>query len=370
MSRTFWARRQQGRAATFIICLIFVWIFSRVFELRRSSWSCRTLSSCLGIGTHRLYNHAKSDTLDFAAYEEVLHDDTLHYHRLANNTDPSILLLALNQDEASWSSDFRETQRTVYDFLDVVLSTGLNPIDVSLAIMTASLDEYHNIQTAAEILPFARIDIYHRTEVKPEGYSYEHRHSRAAQLQRRSALAQVRNQLMLRALRDEKHIVWLDADVVFLSEGIVQTMLGHSESSEDAGIITARCHQNQMDNYDKNAWRVTDAGVQGSVPEDARDGFVQRLAETRVMVPEAIAGTNDSDIVPLDSVGGTILYIRASLVREGVVFPHFNIVGTTWSQPGWVGVETEGLCYMAKGLTGGGCYTLGGKHHVRHSDWG
>jgi hypothetical protein len=24
----------------------------------------------------------------------------------------------------------------------------------------------------------------------------------------------------------------------------VQTMLGHSESSEDAGIITARCHQN------------------------------------------------------------------------------------------------------------------------------
>jgi hypothetical protein len=69
-------------------------------------------------------------------------------------------------------------------------------------------------------------------------------------------------------------------------------------------------------------------------------------------------------------VGGTILCIRARLVREGVVFPHFNIVGTTWSQPGWIGVETEGLCYMAKGLTGGGCYTLGGKHYVRHSDWG
>jgi hypothetical protein len=369
MSRTFWAKRQ-GRTVTFIICFLSLWILSRVFELRQTSWSCRTLSSCLGFGTHRRYNYAQLDDSDYTAHEEVLHDGTLRYHRLANNTDPSILILALNQDGASWSSDFRETQRTVYDFLDVLLSTGLNPTDVSLAIMTASLDEYHKIRMATEVLPFARVEIYHHTETKPEGYSYEHRHSPAAQLQRRSALAQVRNQLMLRALRDEKHIVWLDADVVFLSEGIVQTMLGHSESTEDAGIITARCHQNQMENYDKNAWRVSDAEVQGSVPEGARDSFVQRLAETRVMVPEAIAGTSDTDIVPLDSVGGTILYIRASLVRQGVVFPHFNIVGTTWSQPGWIGVETEGLCYMAKGLAGGGCYTLGGKHHVRHSDWG
>jgi hypothetical protein len=88
------------------------------------------------------------------------------------------------------------------------------------------------------------------------------------------------------------------------------------------------------------------------------------------MVDQAIMGTGDSEIVPLDSVGGTILYLRAKLVREGVVLTHFNIVGTTWEQPGWIGVETEGLCYMAKGLPGGGCYMLGGKHYVRHSDWG
>jgi mannan polymerase complexes MNN9 subunit len=175
---------------------------------------------------------------------------------------------------------------------------------------------------------------------------------------------------MLRALEDEKHIIWLDADVVFLSNGIVQTMIGHSESTEDAGIITARCHQNQMENYDKNAWRVGDGSVQGVISNDERAASVQKLAETRVMVDQATTGTGDSEIIPLDSVGGTILYICADLIREGVVFPHFNIVGTTWEQPGWVGVETEGLCYMAKGLQGGGCYVLGGKHHVRHSDWG
>ena len=80
---------------------------------------------------------------------------------------------------------------------------------------------------------------------------------------------------MLMALEDEKHIiVWLDADMVFLSDGIVQTMIGHSEKTEDAGIITARCHQNQVDNYDKNAWRVGDGDVQGAIFNDERAASV------------------------------------------------------------------------------------------------
>lgn len=362
--------RSYSRVPMFVFCVFLLWLFSRIFQLRQSSWSCRTVSSCLGIGSHETYLFPKPDLSDVESYEEILHDGILHYHRVTNNTDPSLLFLALNENEQSWSSDFCETRRTAHDFMDVLMSTKLDLINASLAIRTASLDQYHKIRVASESLPFARVDVYHHAETKPAGYSYEHRHSPAAQLGRRSALATIRNELMLGALRDEKHIVWLDADVVFLSDGIVQTMIGHSESTEDAGIITARCHQNQMENYDKNAWRVGDGSVQGVISSDERAASVQKLVETRVLVDQAIMGTGDSEIVPLDSVGGTILYIRAKLIREGVVFPHFNIVGTTWEQPGWVGVETEGLCYMAKGLAGGGCYVLGGKHHVRHSDWG
>lgn len=365
-----WHNRLFSRVLALFLCTLSVWIFSRVFELRRSSWSCRTVSSCLGVGSHRTYGFAQLHASDIEGFETVLQDGTLHYGRRTNQTMPTLLVLALNEDEASWSSDFRETQRTASDFMDLLMSTQLDLSHVSLAMMTASLEEFHKIKVAANTLPFAKVDIYHHTEVKPPGYTYDHRHSPEAQLQRRAALAQVRNQLMLRALGDERHILWLDADIVFLSEGIVQKMIEHSDTTEDAGIITARCHQNQMDNYDKNAWRVGDSSTRGAVGDSDRDASVQNLVETRVMVPQAIMGTADSDIVPLDSVGGTILYIRASLVREGVVFPHFNIVGTTWGQPGWVGVETEGLCYMANGLVGGGCYVLGGKHYVRHSDWG
>jgi mannan polymerase complexes MNN9 subunit len=365
-----WPNRTYSRILIFVLCVFLLWLFSRIFQLRQSSWSCRTVSSCLGIGSHETYLFSKPEFSDTRSYENILHDGTLHYHRVSNNTNPSILFLALNENEHSWSSDFRETRRTAYDFMDVISSTKLDLANASLAIQTASLDQYHKIIAASMTLPFARVDISHHAETKPSGNSYENRHSPATQLGRRSALAVVRNELMLRALEDEKHIVWLDADVVFLSEGIVQTMIGHPENIEDAGIITARCHQNQMDNYDKNAWRVGDGDVQGTVSNEERAISVQKLVETRVMVDQAIMGTDDSEIIPLDSVGGTILYLRARLVREGVVFPHFNIVGTTWKQPGWIGVETEGLCYMAKGLAGGGCYVLGGKHYVRHSDWG
>lgn len=362
--------RSYSRVLIFVLCVFSLWLFSRTFQLRQSSWSCRSVSACLGIRSHGVYLFSKPDISDLKSYENLLHDGTLHYQRVTNNTNTSILFLALNENEQSWSSDFRETRRTAHDFMDVISSTKLDLTNASLAIRTASLEQYHKIRVASESLPFARVDIYHHAETKPPGHSYEHRHSPAAQLERRSALAVVRNELMLRALEDEEHIVWLDADVVFLSDGIVQTMIGHSESTEDAGIITARCHQNQMENYDKNAWLVGDGSVQGVVSNDERAASVQKLAETSVMVDQAIMGTGDSEIKPLDSVGGTLLYIRADLIREGVVFPHFNIVGTTWEQPGWVGVETEGLCYMAKGLQGGGCYVLGGKHHVRHSDWG
>jgi hypothetical protein len=131
---------------------------------------------------------------------------------------------------------------------------------------------------------------------------------------------------MLMAPEYEENIIWLDVDVVFLSDGVGQTMIAHSENTKDAGIITARCHWNQMENCDMNAWRVGDGNVQGAISNDERAESMHKLVETRVMVDRAIMGTGDSEIVPLDNVGGTSLYICPELVREGVVFSYFNIV--------------------------------------------
>ena len=52
----------------------------------------------------------------------------------------------------------------------------------------------------------------------------------------------------------------------------------------------------------------------------------------------------------LDSVGGTMLWVKASVHRDGVIFPVANIVGSDWHRQGYVGLETEGICWLAKFL--------------------
>ena len=359
------------RLATGVTFILFLAIFSQLFERRRVSYSCRTFSSCLGFGSRRQYVFTPSSTTsELVAVERTLQDGTIYFGRETVDANRQTLVLALNRDADSWSHDFRETRRTAYDFLELLASTQLDLTAVSLAIMTASLDEYEKLKSAIETYPFASVKLYYRFEEPIPGLTYEVRHDPRAQLLRRAAIAKARNYLMSRALDDEKHIIWLDGDVVELSTSIVQTMIQHSETNADVGIITARCRQNKLENYDQNSWRLNDPRLMDTIWDNDREGATQGLVETRLMVPKLIKNTADTDLVPLDSVGGTILYMRAELVRLGASFPHFNVVGTTWNHFGWVGIETEGLCYMARGLKGGGCFVLGGKHLVRHSDWG
>ena len=64
-----------------------------------------------------------------------------------------------------------------------------------------------------------------------------------------------------------------------------------------------------------------------------------------------VKGTSDDDLVRLDSVGGTILYLKSEAVHQGLNFLTYAAVGTSWnSSEGWDGIETEGMCYVAKTL--------------------
>ncbi|KAJ3551874.1 hypothetical protein NPX13_g11252 [Xylaria arbuscula] len=108
--------------------------------------------------------------------------------------------------------------------------------------------------------------------------------------------------------------------------------------------------------------------ITGPIPDDQLGAAVRQLDQRRVYVNELIENTHDDDLLHVDSVGATILYMRTHLIRQGLSFPAWNVVGTTWSHDGWSGIETEGLCYMASQIEGGGCFVLGGDHHVRHAD--
>ncbi|KAI1488936.1 Anp1-domain-containing protein [Biscogniauxia mediterranea] len=363
----------------FAACILTLILFQTT-EFRKRSWSCKTLSSCIGPGVRpHTYHHWDNvdENLRVLTSEKTLHDGTLFFHRQTEDSDPEILILVLNKDEKSWSKDFRSTSRNIYDFVDLLVSTDLDFTKVSLGLMTSSREQFEIAKKATQSLPFARVALLYSEDHDGPDIEYANRHDPAVQFQRRAAIAGLRNYLMLRALEDEQHIVWIDADIVELSRGVVQAMVGHATRREDAGVITALCSQTLTYNYDKNAWAL-DRGraphLLGPVPDDQRDAAAAQLVDTRLYVDELVrrarAGDADADLVPVDSVGGTLLYVRAALVRRGLSFPTFNAVGTTWARDGWIGVETEGLCYLAGRLQGGGggCFVLGGSHRARHAD--
>lgn len=350
--------------------LIVLFLFSTL-EPRRRSYSCKTLSSCLWSPQHR-YAHATTPSEPVLVYSSrVLNDGAEYFERRMLDAEPETLILVLNKDRSSWSHDFRSTERSIYDFLDLLVSTGLDFTRVTLGFMTTSLDEFAEMKKASAELPFARIVLFYQQDDGPK-FAYQERHNPVVQRERRAWIAQLRNYLTLRVLDDEKHIFWVDADVVEFSSGILQTMLSHTEGREDVGVLTARCQQHLIASYDKNAWVIDREKAQllGPVDDEARQYVLQELVGSRRYADELIKDTNDTELIPLDSTGGTLLYIRSDLVRRGLLFPTYNVVGSTWSQEGWIGIETEGLCYAASHMKGGGCFVLGGDHHIRHADWG
>ncbi len=275
-----------------------------------------------------------------------LADGAQRFSRARAGADPDVLWLLLNYDETSWGHPDDKARR-FEDFLYLLESTELNLHDMSLGLMTSSEDEFDHFIRATRRYPFARVTVFLHPGFNEDAVlDRDHRHDDDMQGARRAELAKLRNYLMLRSLHDERHIVWLDADVYALDQGIVQRMIAHSNERDDVGVIAARCSEGGNPDYDLNAWAGT--------------------RENQQHANELVAGSTDDELLPLTAVGATLLYIRASLVRRGVNFPYHGVVGTRWGEDGNDGIESEGVCYQARGLKGGGCFLLGGSWHVNH----
>ncbi|KAJ6263698.1 hypothetical protein Dda_2267 [Drechslerella dactyloides] len=134
------------------------------------------------------------------------------------------------------------------------------------------------------------------------------------------------------------------------------------------GLLTLRCEANGWMDYDRNAWagfgyRPTNREL-NAIHEGRRFPGMRHWAKA---LSQLIQDTRDDQLVRLDAVGGTALYIRAELLREGLAFSVYSVSGTQWGHDGEDGVETEGLCFIAQRM-GYACYTLGGQWRTMHSD--
>lgn len=406
--------RPSGPRMNFFLLVIFILtivfsISTLVYERQDRPFSCRTWAEC-GYLERPTYNHDVPADLDVVVDQGTSHDGTVFYTReILNLPRPELLVLVVSKDSASWGAAGQtlswSSGRTPADLIDLLIRTDLDFTRVSIGLLTTQQDEFDTLKNATRALPFARTSILLQPPHASDEYDRVNKDDKndnnvdSEEQQRRANIARARNYLMLRTVQDEPHMLWIDADIVELSDGLVQRMMDQAGKNPHVGLMTARCRLAAKDSdYDSKAWSLSSSAsgseqsdaedhaekqekdstaaaeqhdneiITGAVPLSAQSSAATSLRTLQTQAGTLLRGTSDDTLIPLDSVGATILYIRSDLVLRGVVFPPFNVVGTLWDHAGWTGMETEGICYMAQQVAGKRCYLLGGDNYVRHAE--
>jgi Anp1 len=161
----------------------------------------------------------------------------------------------------------------------------------------------------------------------------------AIQKQRRSVLAKSRNHLLVHALDDEDWVMWLDVDVIEYPADLLERLLATRRDIVQPHCVTSYGGPT----FDLNGWR---------------DKGQLHLDDLRA----------EGTFAELHAVGGTVLWIRADIHRDGLVFPPFPYGHKSrYKREGGNGeIETEGLGMMALDMG----YALWGMPHleVLHRD--
>jgi hypothetical protein len=148
----------------------------------------------------------------------------------------------------------------------------------------------------------------------------------AIQLPRRAVLAKARNHLLFHALDEQDWVLWLDVDIIEYPPDLIERLLATGRD-----IVHPHCVlQPGGPTFDRNGWREHG----GVLLENLR---------------------HDAELVRLDSVGGTVLLVRADLHRDGLIFPSFpyGAANKAVRRPHPMGpavkgeIETEGFGIMA-----------------------
>jgi Anp1 len=154
------------------------------------------------------------------------------------------------------------------------------------------------------------------------------------QVARRSILAKSRNYLLAKCLDDAEWVLWLDIDICDYPTDIIQQLLAVNKS-----IVTPECVLQHTDNsYDLNTFKFKPG---------AREVQLQTWNDPNLKQPPKGEGRlylqdlRSCDLVEVDSVGTTMLLVKADLHREGLNFPAYSYKGY---------LESEGLAMMAKDL--------------------
>ncbi|POM75393.1 Hypothetical protein PHPALM_7512 [Phytophthora palmivora] len=246
----------------------------------------------------------------------------------------TVLIMCVFNDAESWGKN-----RNIKDFFKLVESFKYPKKKISIALLTSSEDEFMKAKHlfGNYIDQYPRLSIIFRNDFAQEGLTRLNRHDHSLQAGRRRMLSRYRNYALISTLESwHQHVLWLDADIIAIPEGLLLKMV---QSGRD--ILEPMCVRKikgALYNYDKT-W-VGQRKVRSATDVNFVPGPLNaRSFHNR---PD-----KSNSYVPLDSVGGTMLYLRADIHRQGVMFPVHYVIGSEWGREGYDGIETEGLCYSA-----------------------
>lgn len=192
------------------------------------------------------------------------------------------------------------------------------------------------------------VTLHHAPFLERAKFRSAERHNLRIQKERRRNIASARNYLLYSSLTHQDHVLWIDADIM---EAPLDMLKRFIELKKD--IVTVRVRWGGATDYDRNAW-VGDRAQ----PLEA-DWEKMKNDPDFVYVPHNLGITKnmyhfmdgEEEFVELDSVGGCVLYVKAEVHRQGVTHTPYYAIGTNFGfQEGYDGIETEGLCYVAKNL--------------------
>ena len=209
----------------------------------------------------------------------------------------------------------RDAAETIDRLLDRILALRYAGTNLSLAFLEgdSSDDTFRRVKDFAQshAKAFRNISVIKRdTGIA----AAQPRWAPELQRTRRGHIAQVRNTLIKEALGDSDWVLWIDADIVDFPNDVVSTLLS-------AGARIA--HPNAMrvvggESMDQNAWKIERRVSPEQMAPHIRDGLYQPPKGFQRLY---LSDLRYKDVVPLDSVGGTMLLVDADLHRAGLVFP-------------------------------------------------
>lgn len=253
-----------------------------------------------------------------------------------------VQILSIVNDRSSWGGG------SFHSFLSMLSTIEYPEYCLSVSLLVSDSKEFNSMKTLlSQEHPFSSITLIHQP-IKPITNRSDRKED-AVQKERRRLLAILRNQLLFSVIRIQSFaFLWVDSDIIKVPSHTLKKCV---DSGKD--IIAAMCTKGGGE-YDMNSWVGPRREPNSEEWKDIDAGrlFVPRpTKETRFMNEWTNNQSSDKSIefIELDSVGGTFLFVKAEVHRSGIAFTTNYAVGTGWNRlEGFDGIETEGLCYVAK----------------------